>query len=367
MENASNIALLDNTVPSQQQLSGEEPSRRTTRHERQGSLSKHLSRTAVQSQISKLKYVKWQPERFGILTEADSPRASTSSIGGPSGRSTQQDSHIDAPGSVSLPDQGNSNNNGQSTNAEQQTNNRSDDSKPLTELDVLYENQRGWFFFGLPLYSHNSLLQFDPAAWMTQDRNDSPVNITNAQLPDPSWEWAWPTWYVDMSGDVDEQGWQYSFSFASSAWHGTHPWFHSFVRRRRWVRLRVKISERRHGRSDLEAAHMLNEDYFTIHSAKLRSREQSSTAVSQLASAYLSRVGTKVDEDMYPEEIRDIPALMQALKQSSIDRQRINALKRFVQEGGEEIYYLNDKVSKTCSLLDKSIMLMAHHASRSQR
>jgi hypothetical protein len=217
--------------------------------------------------------------------------------------------------------------------------------KILSELDILYENQRGWFFFGIPLYSHRSLLNFDPSAWMTQDKRASAVNITNAQVPDPNWEWAWRTWYVDMSGDVDEQGWQYAFSFSSSQWHGTHPWFHSFVRRRRWVRLRTKIPERRHrGRSEFERAHMLNEDYFTIHSSKVRSLEQSVAGLSRVESGFLSRVGSKVEEEAHMEEIGDIPSLLHALKQTSIDRERIDALKKFIEEGGEELYYLNDKV-----------------------
>jgi hypothetical protein len=206
------------------------------------------------------------------------------------------------------------------------------------------------FVFGIPLYSHSSLLNFDPSAWMTQDKSESPVNITNAQLPDPSWEWSWRTWYVDMSGDVDEQGWQYSFSFSSSQWHGTHPWFHSWVRRRRWVRLRTKIPEKLpRGRSGFEQAHMLTEDYFTIHSSKVRSRERSATGLSRVESGFLSRVSTKVDEEVHLEEIGDIPTLMHALKLTSIDREKIDVLKKFVEEGGEEIYYLNDKVGLSFS------------------
>lgn len=87
---------------------------------------------------------------------------------------------------------------------------------------------------------------------------------------------------------------------------------------------------------------MLNEDYFTIHSSRARSREQSS-GLSRVESGFLSRVSTKVDETEL-EEIRDIPSLMHALKLASIDREKICALKQFVQEGGEEIYYLHDKV-----------------------
>jgi hypothetical protein len=52
-----------------------------------------------------------------------------------------------------------------------------------------------------------------------------------------------------------------------------------------------------------------------------------------------------VDEESHVDEIGDIPTLMHALKLASIDRERIDALKKFIEEGGDELYYLNDKVS----------------------
>lgn len=112
------------------------------------------------------------------------------------------------------------------------------DTQPETTkyaaIDVLYENQRGAWLCGLPLFSSASLLNFDPPAWRNGLGQASPVSVVDAQTPDPSWRWAWPTWYVDMSADVDEEGWQYSFMFRQkTSWHGSHPWFHSFVRRRR--------------------------------------------------------------------------------------------------------------------------------------
>jgi hypothetical protein len=90
---------------------------------------------------------------------------------------------------------------------------------------------------------------------------------------------------------------------------------------------------------------MLNEDYFTIHSPKVRSREQSVAGLSRVESGFLNRADMTVDEEPHIEEIGDIPSLMHALKLASIDRERIDALKKFVEEGGDELYYLNDKVS----------------------
>ncbi|KAJ5916427.1 hypothetical protein N7504_000442 [Penicillium tannophilum] len=363
--NPPTISLVDNTVPSQQPTNGDS-TRRSSKRSQKGNLSKHISRTSVSGQLAKRKYAKWQPERLGLSTDTEtSPSressqvrgsASAESSTGPAnepnrpvqpeyGTEITQIDTVDyaAPSQVqSLTHETTQSSSGSGQQPEFDT-----IATPTTELDVLYENQRGWFFFGVPRYSHSSLLNFDPSAWMTQHKRPSPVNITNAQVPDPSWEWAWRTWYVDMSGDVDEQGWQYSLSFGSSQWHGTHPWFHSFARRRRWVRLRQKIPERRHrDRSEFEKGHMLTEDYFTIHSSKAKSREQSIARLSTVESGYLSRVNTKVDEEEHLEEIGDIPSLMYALKLASIDRERIDALKTFVEQGGEELYYLNDKISE---------------------
>ncbi|KAJ5748925.1 uncharacterized protein N7511_010621 [Penicillium nucicola] len=356
MENSTSISLVDNTLPEQQQH-GEGPSRRASALDRQTSLTKHLSRASIQSQLTKRKYAKWQPDRLGIAPDTSEPlsRESSQARGGSvSASSTGEGSggrDIDAadfePSRVSShtgTGTGTGNGNGYG-NAMENIDPGTQTTKRGSELDILYENQRGWFIFGVPRYSHSSLLNFDPSPWMTQDKRASAVNITNAQLPDPSWEWAWKAWYVDMSGDVDEQGWQYSFSFASSSWHGTQPWFHSFVRRRRWVRLRIKTPERRHrGRSDFEKSHMLTEDYFTIHSSKVRSREQSVAGLSRVESGFLNRANLTVDEEPQIEEIGNIPSLMQALKLASIDRERIDALKMFVKNGGDELYYLADRI-----------------------
>jgi len=110
-------------------------------------------------------------------------------------------------------------------------------------LDVLYENQRGMYLFGKPMYSGKALFPKEAAPWADERYKRTLVNITNAQVPDPSWEWAWKVWYVDMSRDVDEEGWEYSLYFNGFSWHATSPWFHSFVRRRRWIRLRKRIKE----------------------------------------------------------------------------------------------------------------------------
>lgn len=54
--------------------------------------------------------------------------------------------------------------------------------------------------------------------------------------------WRWDgDWEVDTSADTDQDGWQYGFSWATTM--GPDCTATSFVRRRRWVRVRRKIEE----------------------------------------------------------------------------------------------------------------------------
>lgn len=217
--------------------------------------------------------------------------------------------------------------------------------KPVDSfIDVLYENQRGSFFCGIPLYSCNSLLNFDPSAWQTANFHDSGVNITNFQLPDPSWAWDWKTWYVDMSHDVDEEGWEYSFSFNNVyAWHGNHPWLFSFVRRRRWLRRRVRIHTHKADgeKSKMNQAHMLTEDYFTIHAAKWRpSRDSSADRTTTNRSSYMNGLKSDGEDEPDPNDITNVSALMATLKRARVDREKFAAVRTFLDHGGDELTYL---------------------------
>ncbi|KAJ1925166.1 hypothetical protein IWQ60_004726 [Tieghemiomyces parasiticus] len=112
-------------------------------------------------------------------------------------------------------------------------------------FDVIYENQRGLYLFGVPKFNSKLLFHADPPAWY-DGYNFALADIHSYQLPDPSWEWVYDQWCVDMSDDVDEEGWTYSISFGLPWWHGAHRPWKAFVRRRRWIRLR-----RKHGRIGL--------------------------------------------------------------------------------------------------------------------
>lgn len=205
-------------------------------------------------------------------------------------------------------------------------------STPSSHIDILYENQRGWFIFGIPLFSSKALwnLRIDPSPWLDAKFKPSAVNITNAQVPDPSWTWDWKSWYVDMSLDVDEEGWQYSLLFKGSAWHGNHPWFHSFVRRRRWLRRRVK--QRVMPRSKESARERLFGDAFSIGTTLARSTTLATLSAQDSGKTSLN------------DEVRDIATLMGKLKKAAIDREKIIFIHRFIDDGGEELHYLAEQV-----------------------
>ncbi|KAF9951387.1 hypothetical protein BGZ72_007094 [Mortierella alpina] len=106
--------------------------------------------------------------------------------------------------------------------------------------DFLYQHQRGAFFLGTPNFSSKSLLPVDPDEWTDQFFESSAMDTSDYGLPDPTWEWVHKSWLVDMTGDVDEDGWEYAMTFHGSPWHGNYEIFRSFARRRRWLRLRKR-------------------------------------------------------------------------------------------------------------------------------
>ncbi|PSK42362.1 hypothetical protein B9Z65_4276 [Elsinoe australis] len=223
-------------------------------------------------------------------------------------------------------------------------------------IEVLYENQRGFFTFGVPHFSSKSLLNFDPKSWTNARMRGSPVNITNAQVPDPNWEWAWKSWYVDMSRDVDEDGWEYSLAFYGCPWHGNHPWFHSFVRRRRWLRKRVrKHAHHKHGQAasqkHIADAHMLTPEYFTIHPTKTRSIDDTQAGSIDLSSSGHLRSPAGEEDDQDADEVHDIASLLMLLKRATIDREKIVLIRSFLKNADEELYYLEEEMPHIMSML----------------
>lgn len=319
-------------------------------------LARNPTRTTIRNQISQRKYAKWRQNKFDSDAD-DDVQGEAGDIEGGESSTVVVEAHPQNEESNTVDFAGPTEETAKEIEAQMKATKQRQKSKPDSEIDILYENQRGSFFCGLPLYSHSSLLPIDPSAWLTHDFRASPVNITNAQVPDPSWRWAWRTWYVDMSYDVDEEGWQYSFSFGRNfAWHGTHPWFHSFARRRRWLRKRVKrTDEVMRGDKDgsLEAAHHLNNDYFTIHSKpRDRSPASASNPEAMLARPVSFASFQSIKEELTePDEVKDIPSLMRAIRLAKIDREKVDSVKEFIRDGGDEVYYLKDNMSEIMSAL----------------
>jgi hypothetical protein len=235
------------------------------------------------------------------------------------------------------------------------------EEEPESAIDVLYENQRGGFLCGMALFSEKALGNLDPSPWTNIALKTSATNITNAQVPDPSWEWAWKAWSINHTDRVDEDGWEYSFAFAKQfSWHGPS-WWNSFVRRRAWTRKRVK---KKTGYIAQEG-HMLNEDYFTIHPAMERSRSRGSTLNGSQRNRYsivqLAKRG--MEGDLVLDDITDIASLMQTLRFCRIDREKTEAIESFIQHGGDELYYLRERmheIMKTFIFQASRRLLLAH-------
>lgn len=208
-------------------------------------------------------------------------------------------------------------------------------------IDILFENQRGCFLCGIPLFSAKALGACDPAPWTNIADKTSATDITNAQVPDPSWEWAWKEWYVNHTPEVDEDGWEYSFAFAKLfSWHGP-AWWNSFVRRRAWIRKRVKKKTGYRGHD----ARTFNEDYFTIYPAVSRARSRASSLTgSQMKRHSFGQLSKREIEVEVVAIIEDIASLMQALRFCRIDREKMEAVENFIEHGGDELYYLRERM-----------------------
>lgn len=343
------ISLLDTT------LTQTDPAD-TSRSSSPNKLAKRTTVTSVRERLAQRKYAKWKQERFSSRNlqakAADDDeieqRSPDTETGIPPVVVTEDGDRPTETETTDFASQSETTERGRRLPPRTEKKRKHKHRERPYEVDILYENQRGLFFFGIPLYSHSSLLNFDPAPWVTRDFTDSPVNITNAQVPDPSWEWAWKSWYVDMSYDVDEEGWQYSFSFGRKwVWHGTHPWFHSYVRRRRWLRKRVKRYETalNNGDGSMHAAHILAGDYFTIHPK--RDRSPTSTLATAARESYTSQRTATEDA---PDSIDNIAYLLKSLRLATIDREKVDSVKKFLSQGGEELASLEDQIPEIMSL-----------------
>lgn len=191
-------------------------------------------------------------------------------------------------------------------------------------IDVLYENQRGSFLCGIPLFSSAGLWVTDPYAWVNIEYKYSPFTVFNATVPDPTWEWVWRRWFVDMSGDVDENGWSYNINFTRHHWHGHHIWYHSFVRRRRWLRKRRKTPS---SKKTVRKANNPTEDYFTISSSTYKTTKTQTDGTQDFCH--------QEEDEHVSEKLENVGDLYDRLRSARLDREKLDAMDNFLQNSTE--------------------------------
>ncbi|KAI0881715.1 uncharacterized protein GGS22DRAFT_171677 [Annulohypoxylon maeteangense] len=222
-----------------------------------------------------------------------------------------------------------------------------------TAIDILYENQRGGFLCGIPLFSSAALGNLDPTPWTNFAHKPSPTDINTAQVPDPSWEWAWPEWRInrDETIQTDSDGWEYSFMFAKVfSWHGPK-WYNSFVRRRAWIRRRIKKGIGYQAND----AHLMNPEYFSVTPTR---RDGERTSIDQLTARIsqethrMSRDTRRGAEDDYEikVEITTVHDLMTVLRRSRIDRERLEAMENYIEHCSDELRELDEHMHEIMSL-----------------
>ncbi|KAI1332695.1 hypothetical protein F5Y16DRAFT_356258 [Xylariaceae sp. FL0255] len=218
-----------------------------------------------------------------------------------------------------------------------------------TAIDILYENQRGGFLCGIPLFSSAALGNLDPTPWTNFAHKTSPTDIHTAQVPDPSWEWAWPEWQVNHDEEVqmDDDGWEYSFMFSQKfSWHGPK-WYNSYVRRRAWIRRRIRKDNGYQPLND----QMGNSEYFTVVAKEQRTTTLDETGRPSLDrqsrrsyDSRRSRERSRSEDNAMPTvpEVRTTADLMAALKRSRIDREKLEAVEEYIANSADDLAQLED-------------------------
>ncbi|KAM3512568.1 hypothetical protein MY11210_003743 [Beauveria gryllotalpidicola] len=196
-----------------------------------------------------------------------------------------------------------------------------------TAIDILYENERGGFLCGTALFSSKALGGLDPPAWTNEFHKPSLTDIHTAVVPDPTWEWAWPEWHINHQEGVDGFGWEYSFAFSGTfSWHDAR-WWNSFVRRRAWIRRRVK--KRCDHKPD--EPHLLTSDYFSVRPASERTKHTAGSIISRVPSRASTAQASTVDFIEEEPDIFDLPTLMRTLRLARIDREKREAVENYLE------------------------------------
>ena len=151
-------------------------------------------------------------------------------------------------------------------------------------MEYQIQSQRGLVLFGFPFYSEKLLGFLDPKPFSKPNGEPLGQSFDNLQVPDDTWEWVWPRWFVDMANDVDDQGWVYSWWFRSKHWTGYPQIGRRFVRQRRWKRLRRKKLAQDGSRTELSLRPEQLEGLFAEIAQKANDRERVDAIVSYATS-----------------------------------------------------------------------------------
>ncbi|KAI1762620.1 hypothetical protein GGR53DRAFT_413030 [Hypoxylon sp. FL1150] len=224
--------------------------------------------------------------------------------------------------------------------------------EPETAIEILYENQRGGFLCGIPLFSSAALGNLDPPPWTNFAHKPSPTDIRTAQVPDPSWEWAWPEWRVNHDEDApaDSEGWEYSFMFAKVfSWHGPK-WYSSFVRRRTWIRRRIKK-----GFGYQANGAIMGPDYFSVVPSKDAERGSVGGQPTLCASHETRRKSRDAGQGNEGESVTKLiitttDELMVVLRRSRIDRERLEAAENYIDNCSDELQDLHNHMHEIMAM-----------------
>ncbi|RKF81072.1 Meiotically up-regulated gene 65 protein [Golovinomyces cichoracearum] len=212
-------------------------------------------------------------------------------------------------------------------------------------VDVLFENQRGLFCCGIPLFSSRALGNLDPAPWTNIAQKTSATDITNAQPPDPSWEWIgdkWSVYHADEPGEC----WKYSFAFNGRfSWHRGR-WWNSFVRRRAWVRKRVKKKLE----YDENESYMFSSHNSLAYHTGSRYNNQLSSLKGKNSSSYDLFIGKRSTDVEKIKNIHDISTLKKAFRSVRIDREITEFVQNFIKNGSDDLFNLKDQMHEIMHL-----------------
>jgi len=194
-----------------------------------------------------------------------------------------------------------------------------------------------------------ALGNLDPPAWTNFAHKASPTNIHTAQVPDPSWEWAWPEWKINLEDGVDEDGWEYSFMFSRHfSWHKAK-WWNSFVRRRAWIRKRVK-KDAGYVSHD---PNMLNPEYFSVRPSSEMGRSSSRRGSVGHRSNRTNRTSMSTANDadeLPPPDIESVEELLRVLGESRIDREKIDAVDNYLEHAEDDLSGLQNVMHEIMSV-----------------